>query len=271
MQEFQSQKIKAVLKELLKKRGFTHQSLSESLECSVATVKRILGPEELSLSRLLQLCSLLEIDLADLQSLLKETDPAKERFTKEQENFLVKNRAYLSYLLSLSSGESPKQIAEKHGLTPRSTDKYLIGLERMELIRVTGRQKVKPAFKSFPTLGDGPLAKTYFEIFIRTASDFFTQTIKQAIGTSHLPKEERITGKFAVNSLKITRASYEKWQTERERANQDLTRLASFEEKTKSSDELMTMVLLDAHTLLKSEDPLLKIVEGAGLGPIPNL
>jgi hypothetical protein len=51
VKEFKSQKIKAVIKDLLKKKNITYEDLAEQLECSVPTIKRILGPEELTLNR----------------------------------------------------------------------------------------------------------------------------------------------------------------------------------------------------------------------------
>ncbi len=153
MKEFKSQKIKSVLKGLLKKKGITYEELAQQMECSVPTVTRILGTEELSLNRLLELCEIVEIDLAELAVLTQENGEKEEKFTPEQEKFLAKNKNYLGYLLKLFSGETPKQIAEKNSLTQRSTDKYLIQLEKQELIHVTGKQKVKPAFKRFPTFG----------------------------------------------------------------------------------------------------------------------
>lgn len=114
MQDIKSQNIKAVIKKLLKLKKLTYEEVETDLECSVPTVKRILGAEELTLTRLLQFCELLEV-------------------------FLAKNQAHFAYLLKLYAGQSPKQIAEKYGLTARSTDNYLIALEKHELSRVTGR------------------------------------------------------------------------------------------------------------------------------------
>ena len=176
MTEFKSQKIKGVIKELLKKKNLTYEDLAADLECSIPTIKRILGPEELTLNRLLQLCEIVDIDLADLENLTADTEVKEEKFTEEQESFLAKNQNYFAYLLKLLSDKTPTEIAQTHNLNQRSTDKYLIGLEKLELIRVTGKQKVKPIFKRGPTLGNGPLAKAHFGNFINSAATFLRKS-----------------------------------------------------------------------------------------------
>ena len=272
MTDFKSQKIKQVIKTLLKKKGITYEALATSLECSVPTVKRILGPEELSLTRLLELCEIVEIDLSELETLTKDTSVTEAKFTDEQQLFLAKNPAHLSYLFRLFNGETPKQIAEKYGLTQRSTDKYLIGLEKKELIHVTGKQKVKPAFKALPHFGDGPLGRLYFEAFIGSASKFFIAVVKEGmrLKAAGRPKEDVPKSTFGIHSVKITRASYNQWVQEQQKARRDFDRLVEFEEKTKDASELMTAVVLHANTLVKNDEVSLGILEDI-TGDITNL
>ncbi len=272
MTDFKSQKIKQVFKSLLKKKGITYEELAESLECSVPTVKRILGPEELTLTRLLELCEIVEIDLGELEALTKDTVAADANFTDQQQQFLAKNPSYLSYLFRLFGGETPKQIAEKHKLTQRSTDKYLIGLEKNELIHVTGKQKVKPAFKSLPHFGDGPLGRLYFEAFIGSAAKFIITVVKDGMRQKQLgvAKEDVPKSLFGVHVVKMTRASYDHWVQEQEKSRRDFDKLVAFEEKTKDASDLMTAVVVHSNTLVKNDYPALDILENI-TGDITNL
>lgn len=273
MEEFKSQKIKSAIKALLKKKNLKYEDLAEELECSLPTVKRILGPEELTLNRLFQICDILDISLSELEAFSEEGTKETETFTKEQDEFLAKNRNYFAYLMKLYSGETPKKIAEKYNLTQRSTDKYLIGLERLELIRVTGKQIVKTAFKNSPNIGSGKLAKAYFESLIQNAGNFFIQNIHEAIIAKSNPDEsskKRSGSKFGIQAVKVTRATYEAWMKENSQAVRNFEKLASFEEKTKDPSELMTAVLVDAGALVPHNDPSLKLIENA-LGDIINL
>ncbi|MFN7728606.1 MAG: helix-turn-helix domain-containing protein [Bdellovibrio sp.] len=263
MDQFKAKKIKDVLKNLLKTRGLTYQDLAADLECSLPTVKRILGPEELTLTRLLQLCEILEIDLADLEALTTETNDREEKFSPAQDQFLAKNPHMFAYLMKLFSGESPKKIAEQSGLTPRSTDKYLIALEKQGLIRVSARQKVKPAFRRIPTLGRGPLAKTFFESMIRAAAQFFINSIHESFSKAEQPTDLANGKKFGILSLQLSKISYRQWAEEQEKNLRHLEKLSNYEEKALPPEQLMTLVVLSAHTMVPTDDPGLKTINNS--------
>jgi DNA-binding MarR family transcriptional regulator len=261
--QFKAKKIKDALKDLLKTRGLTYQDLATDLECSLPTVKRILGPEELTLTRLLQLCEILEIDLADLEALTTEANDREEKFSPTQDQFLAKNPHMFAYLMKLFGGESPKKIAEQHGLTPRSTDKYLIALEKQGLIRVSARQKVKPAFRRIPTLGRGPLAKAFFESMIRAAAQFFINSIHAGFANPEPPADRADGKKFGILSLQLSKASYRQWADEQEKSLRHLEKLSNYEEKALAPEQLMTLVVLSAHAMVPTDDPELKTINNS--------
>lgn len=268
MTDFKSQKIKKVIKTLLKKREITYEDLAERLECSVPTVTRILGQEEMTLTRLLEFCEILAIDLAEIEALTKDSEEKEERFTPEQETFLAKNKNYFAYLMKLFEGFTPKQIAEKFGLSQRSTDKYLIGLEKHALIRVTGKQRVKPAFKSFPSLGRGQLGDAFYESMIRNSAQFFIERARESMRAK--PEElELHSAKFGLNSVKISKASYDNWMAELKKVHRDFTKLADYEEKSKDPSELVTAVIMDANTLVPSDYKKLSLIEDT-FGEVTN-
>lgn len=270
MKEFKSQKIKSVLKSLLKKKGLTYEELAEQMECSVPTVARFLGPEELTLNRLLELCEIVEIDLAELAALTEDTEVSEEKFTEAQELFLSKNKNYFAYLMQLFSGKTPKQIAEKYGLTQRSTDKYLLNLEKQELIHVTGKQKVKPSFKDVPHFGAGPLAEVYFEAFIKNSAKFFVDHVTMEISKKRLGTDDKLPAHYGVQVAKVSKASYQAWVQEQEKAQRNFEKLTSFEEKTKDPSELMTAVIIGAHTLVNNDYKGLNLFEHS-MGEVTNL
>lgn len=269
MEKFKSHKIKSVLKTLLKKKSLTYEELGAKLECSVPTVKRILGSEELSLNRLLKICGILDIDLAELETLTKSENVKEAKFTEAQEVFLVKNKSYFAYLMKIFGGETPKQIAASHGLSQRSTDKYLINLEKQGLVHVTGAQRVRSTFKAAPNLGNGDLAKSHFESLIEGGSQFFVDLIHGELNST-VKLEERVGSKFSIFSQKVSKETYQAWAIEKNKALNEFSRLAAFEEKTKDSTELMTVVLLDAHALVDNNYRGLKALDNS-LGEIVNL
>lgn len=269
MTEFKSQRIKAALKERLKKKGLKYEDLAEHLEVSVPTVKRYLGPEELTVSRLLQICDFVDLELEELAKVIEVGGLEEERFTEEQDKFLAKNPKFFSYFMKLCEGLTPAQIAEKYGLNQRSTDKYLIGLEKAELIRVTGRMRVKPAFKRTPSLGKGALAKVYFENFINSASRLFIELIHQSFLKKESDKSERSI-RYAVQGTKMSKGSYLKWQQELEKTMRAIQETSSIEEKTMPEADLETAVFVVAHAFVDNANPLLKPLDNT-FGEIGNL
>lgn len=267
MQEFKSQRIKAVVKSLLKKKGMTYEQLAEQMDYSVPTIKRILGGEELSLNRLLQLCDILDTNLSEIEVLTQEPEGETPSFTEAQDEYLAKNKNYFAYLMKLYSGMTPKQIAEQYGLTERSTDKYLIGLEKHDLIKVSGT-RVRPAFKRNPSLGRGHLARAHAESLIKAASYFFIELVREGLYSKKSP-EEKNKALFSIATARVSRVSYEAFIEEQQKAFRNFEKLAAFEEKTKDPSELMTAVFVNSHTIVKNDYEGLKSLENT-FGEITN-
>ena len=270
MEQFKTLEIKSALKRLAKQKGLKYEDLAEQLDCSVPTVKRALGNEELTLSRLLEFCEILNVSLTDLERMSERPPEKREKFTDAQDQFLAKNRGHFAYLMQLFAGQTPRQIAETNGLSQRSTDKYLIALEKHELIRVTGKQRVKPNFKSVPSLGDGLLGRAYFRSLVNASGQFFIGEIQDEMQKPPSEKKGTAPATFAIWQAKITPANYLEWVARQEKAMRELDSLASFDEKSNPEAELQTLVLLRAHVLSKSDNPRLKTLEQV-LGEIVNL
>ncbi len=270
MLEFKSIKLKQALKGILKKEGITYEMIAEKLECSVPTIKRILGPEELSLSRLIAICELANLSLSELEALAQEEGPSPEELSSEQQEYLAANKHHFSYFLHLLGGKSPKQIAETFGLSKLSTDRYLLGLEKNGLIKVTAAQQVKLAFKKEPGIGAGKLAKLYFQTFIKGASTFFIDVIGKKFHRSLGQENNELKTRIELRSRRITQESFEAWNLEYKKLINDLETMCRYEEKTKESSELKEVVIFNCMALVDRDHESLKILENT-LGSPPNI
>lgn len=260
MKEVASLKLKEALKRQLKLKKIGYQELAEHLNCSVPTVKRILTQEELTLSRLLAILEFLNLSLGELEMLAGQGDSGEVLFTPEQEKFLAENPHFLTYMLQLYGGDTPKKIAEKYKLDARATDKYLMGLEKHGLIKVTGKLRVKPRYKQVPHLGDGPLAKKYLESIISTSAALFMKMINDDIFSleqSRRPKEQRVPKTFAFQGVKAKPETYKRYFTEQKKAMDEFQKAATYEEKTMDESELKTAVVLFAGSLVENDYPAL--------------
>ena len=173
MKTYKVSEIKEIIKNLLKKNKVTYKELDDHLECSEPTVKRILGPEEITLTRLIQICEFLKMSLSDLEALMKTDERETVNLNEKQQLFLVENKNHFAYLMEIYQELNPEQIAVKYKLNAKSTQKYLINLEKYDLIKVTSKNKVRPFHKAFPHLGSGALGAAFYRAFIQNASAFF--------------------------------------------------------------------------------------------------
>lgn len=270
------QKIKTVLKLQLKKKGLTYEMLADELNVSLPTIKRWLGDGDLGLNELSDIAKVLGLSMLDVHLLAEKLEKKNDyTFTKEQDEFLAKNTGYFSYLLRLYEGLTPIQIAEKYGLSKLSTDKYLIKLEQLGLIRVSGKQKVSPVFDVVPNTGSGELTKTYFRAFIASAGDFFSSIIEAAVVLRKTPAETKTNAfesiaTYGMIQIKISEESYKKWHNSQAKAFSELEALAKLEEKALDESKLYTAVCLNAHCLLPNKHPELSKIENI-FGEIKNL
>ncbi|WP_413578026.1 helix-turn-helix domain-containing protein [Bdellovibrio sp. HCB290] len=269
--DIQIQKIKSVLKEQLKKRKMTYEDLAQELEVSVPTIKRWMGDHDLGLNDLFRICEVLELTLSDLHALSASAKASQgpARLSDEQQKFLVKNMNYLSFFLQIHDGRTPQEIAERFKLNKLSVDKYLVKLENLGLIKVTGKLRVKSTFDGAVNFGDGILSKTYYKRWIDGTGGFFTNVIMDALtkeaSIDEKTRDHKSHATYSIQSIKLTQESYMKWAQEARAAIAQLHAISKIEEKAYSPDKLFSAVILNAHASLPQDsERLLQMDELAG-------
>jgi predicted transcriptional regulator len=271
MKVFKVDEIKNIIKELLKKNKSTYADLAEHLECSEPTVKRILGSEEMTLTRLLQICDFLKMSLSDIEALMKQDTQEKAELSEKQQNFLVQYKNHFAYLLELYQPLTPQQIAEKYKLTAKSTQKYLIHLEKFDLIKVSKNNKVRPFYAKLPPLGNGPLGMANYRALVQNTAGFFVDFIgEQIIQNPHSEKSKKSGAGFAVQSMKVDIDTFNLYVKEFEAKLQELERVARFEEKTKDPKNLKEGLIVLGHAAVEPGYKGLEILQKT-FGEITNL
>lgn len=274
--DVQIQKIKAVLKDQLKKRKMTYEDLAAEMEVSVPTIKRWMGDHDLGLNDLFKICDILDLNLSDLHALTATVSSNKtpNRLTDEQQKFLAKNMNYLAFFLQIHEGKTPQEIADRYKLTKLSLDKYLIRLEKLGLIKVTGKLRVKSTFEDQVDFGDGILAKTYYKQWIDGTGEFFTTVISEALTNEQSidakTRDHKTHATYSLQSVKLTKESYKKWASENAAAIMQLSAIGKIEEKAYKDEDLFTAVILNAHTSLPKDSKYLKMVDEVA-GKIENI
>lgn len=255
MKSYKVDEIKEIIKGLLKKNKLNYVDLAEHLECSEPTIKRILGPEEMSLSRLLQICEFLKLNLSDLEALMKKSERETIELSEKQQLFLVQNKNHFAYLMEIYQGLSTEQIAMKYKLNAKSTQRYLNALEKHDLIKITSKNKVRPFYSAFPHLGKGPLGTAYFRSLIQNSSTFLIDHIADEISSSHstASSTKKEGSKFAVQTMSLSPETFQQLTKDLEAKLQEYEKIAQFEEKTIDKKKLKTSVVIIGSTLVADD------------------
>ncbi len=252
------QKIKTALKQCLKKSNHSYADVAKVWGCSVPTVKRQLGAEELPTSRLLEILEWLSLSLSDLQKLVDSEDLFLPRYTLKQNQFLAKNSREFSFLMKLYDGLEPKDIAKKYSLSSSVVDKVLIQLEKHDLIRVGAGGKIKPVYEKVPGV-DGELAQVHMQRLIDRLALFLKRQIgekldKQARGIK-IPK-----GGVNNHVIEVSEKTYNDFAVKARQLLADFEATAKLEQKMIEKKSLKTAFVGVDFFLCERDDPSLSIM-----------
>ena len=191
------------LKKYLKAKGMTYKQLADEMKLSEASVKRMFSKHRFSLSRLDEICRILDIDFYDLVLMDKQRNQrSADRLTNAQEESLLKDDKLWIFLYFLLNGWSVSQVVEDYQYSEPEAVRMLGKLERLGLLEVHPYNRVRLLI---PTnafwQNNGPLWQATHKMFI---DDFMDSSF-------NLPNErlEFIPGQFSEASLKIIRKKIE--------------------------------------------------------------
>lgn len=276
--DLELKKVKQVLKIQLKKKKFTYEMLATELAVSVPTVKRWLGDGELSLSDLHRITKLLGFSLSELHLMAEKVELYESsEFTEEQKKFLAKHPSYMTYFMRISAGLTPAQIQEKYGISKLSNDKYLLKLEQLELIKVSGTNNVSINFPNFPNLGDGPLSEMYYKQFMSQSNAAMIQVFEQHLYRDKYPeldsknkKKDLSYRKYSSTVLKMRRDTFETFRKESFKLMTELEKTSELEERISEPEDLVSLFLIDAHCIVDPNDKVLDQIADI-FGPVKNI
>lgn len=167
--ELTQERIKATLRGVLKKRGLTYAAVAGVWRCSLPTVKRQLGREELPLTRLLSLLEWLDLSLTEVEKLAETREDEQKPFTAKQIEFLAANPLEFAFLFKLYEYETtPAQIAKKYGLSRATLERLSLRLEKYDLVKAMVGGKLRPTNKH-PNL-TGKLGSLHLKMILERLS-----------------------------------------------------------------------------------------------------
>lgn len=160
------------LKAAFKARGLRQRDVAGELGVGLATVKRWLAGDGLTVERLEDMCALAGIDLFDLIAQNSQASTTLiDRFTPHQEQTLAQNPQLYFTFFSLLNGWPSADCRSELGISAERMDGLLQQLQHLDLIalRPGGRVRLLAA-RDITWRKNGPLAK-YFAV-TRTFIDF---------------------------------------------------------------------------------------------------
>ena len=191
------------LKKYLKVKGMTYKQLAAEMKLSEASVKRMFSKQRFFLSRLEEICRILDIDFYDLVLMDKQRNQrTADMLTNEQEENLLKDDKLWIFLYFLLNGWSVSLIIDEYKYSEPEAVQMLGKLERLGLLEVHPYNRVRLLI---PTnvfwQNNGPLWQATHQMFI---DDFMDSSFD-------LPNERLVfsPGQFSEASLKIIRKKIE--------------------------------------------------------------
>lgn len=257
-----SARIKQALRQLMKVKHVTYQDLADQLGISLATAKRLVSGEDLSLVRLYELADFFGMTLGEIEAFAASAqEDDGELYSEAQEVFFATEPRYYLYYAELFR-HTPDEIAERYALTKQSTNRYLAKLERHGLIRTTGKGKVRPVFRLAPRWRrNGPLMAANFERLMDIYHRLFLKRAHPGGG------DEDFT--VVMKSRNLGRESFEELRKEIETMVQRLDLVSGYEEKTKADEEIGRCVFWSGIGWMSEDDPDMRVV-GNAFGGVTN-
>lgn len=153
------------LKRALKAKNVLYRDLAKALDLSESSVKRILSSKALSLERLEEVCRVADISFAEVvKSAHLEEGEQAVLLSDEQERALAENPRLLHYFMMLQDGKTAQKIEREYDIQSGESKKYLFQLDRLNLIELHPRDKVKIKRQGFLRFRrDGPMGRALFE------------------------------------------------------------------------------------------------------------
>jgi len=162
------------LKQELRKQGITYKQVAKTLKLSEASVKRLFSERSFTLTRLGQVCAVLNLEIADLVHQMEKNIDLTAQLSIEQEKELVADIKLLLMAHFLMSKFTFQDIIRIYDISETEGIKLLAKLDRMKIIELQPGNRVKLMIaKNFELIPNGPIQRFYEQ---KVQSEFFDST-----------------------------------------------------------------------------------------------
>lgn len=148
------------IRKAMKARNVKYADLAKALDVSEPTIKRLFQDKDCKLSRLAEICDVLDISLNDIISNDPRPDPSGNYLPMKVERELSENGSLFAVLILIIDGYTLKEIATIYDVEEKSVFLYARDLEKIGLIDIMPNNRVKLTFNGPLTWNPkGPLLR----------------------------------------------------------------------------------------------------------------
>jgi DNA-binding Xre family transcriptional regulator len=153
-----------VLKQELKSQNKTYADLATALEMSESSVKRMFSKKEMPLSRVDEVCRVLNTDFAELSRKVAHATPLMTELTYDQETAVVRDPKLLLVAICVLSYWQYEQIVQTYQISEAECTAKLLALDKLGVIELKpmNRYRLKVA-KTFKWRSDGPIRQFFLQ------------------------------------------------------------------------------------------------------------
>ncbi|MBO9464262.1 helix-turn-helix transcriptional regulator [Tropicibacter sp. R15_0] len=171
----------AILQQALKARNMTYADLAKRLDLSEPTIKRIFSQRDCKLSRLLEICDVLEVNLSDVVDRAERSVDAPLTLPIEVEAALAKDKSLFHYYILLRDKVSAEHILGRYNLSQDQLFALGMKLERLNLVEMRENGQVRLMWPGpIQFRKDGPLMAYIRELNLR-----FLNMVMTSLGEEH--------------------------------------------------------------------------------------
>jgi transcriptional regulator with XRE-family HTH domain len=168
----------STLKSALKAHGITYADLAKRINLSEATIKRIFAEENLSISRLEQISQVMNMEISDIISLMKERQFRLTQLTEEQELEIARDPLLILVGVCVLNRWELGDITSKYNISEYQCVQKLARLDRLKIIELLPNNRIKLLVSpNFQWRKNGPMLNVFRETIGR---EFFkTNFVKE--------------------------------------------------------------------------------------------
>jgi DNA-binding Xre family transcriptional regulator len=159
----QTRELIKTLKTALKAHGRTYADVAVELGLTEASVKRLFAQQSFSLSRLDQVCNMLEMEITDLVQLMNEQQQRLQQLTIEQEKEITKDVTLTLVTVCVLNRWTMEEILSYYHISETECVRHLARLDRLKLIELLPGNRIRLMVASnFSWHENGPI-QTFFQ------------------------------------------------------------------------------------------------------------